>query len=521
MSYELELQKNNPMLFDSLNGSSPPLVAGSGSSSLLTSGLDHTTDIFSQGYESVPFSLELWYLPVEIAGEVVVMGHSDEGVLFDGQTFTLRVKFDDTTQIEASWTPDQIESYYLVLEYDGLSFSLYVNNDLELSLDMPPGQVFAYTGSSLSLNTVVSGTASGVYDSLAVYPRTLSEQIRADHFRMAKDLLSSVQVASSHGGWTYELSYDSIDTLQRIVYDASNWNAGLLDGVTATSTSLTSDSGGEWTVSIPIDAIYESNVAGINITGVGTGFTIDYSTDQTTWQPIEGTILQDATPAGLDLWIRLTLSALAEVKTLSVDLLSTRSMLPFAGNRELLFYNATFDRTPGHQLDYQEDQGATLSQGYVEIQPDPDNLTSVGTVEAWLKFTSDTGWVLGNTGTNYVNLSGGNISATGATIYINGQAVANGSPVPMNQWVHCVLVLTSVNNSPIRLGAKLAGTDFLDMSVGHVAVYPQIMSSQEAEAVYEANVGAPSLTIVDSGLLSVTEDPVAADIFAYTWTKAA
>lgn len=515
MSYELEIQKSHPSVFDSYDGGSPPLVAGSGSSTLLSVADSNSFLAYAEDTEGVPFSLEVWYLPVDVTSPVVVIGHPDEGVMFDGSVFTLSIE-NGRVITSGSWTPSEIGTFHIAFVYNLLNYSLYINGDLVINLDVPVGP-FDSTDNTIVVN---SGSGTGIYDSLALYYRPLSPAEIKSHYSLGRDILTAAEIASSHGGTTYFLTYDNVDIAQSFVYDSSNWTTGFNSGLTLTD-NLEAIGAGEWSVSIPIESISDGTTAGVNLSATGVGFTIQYSLDATTWTYVDNntTILQDSSTVGVMLYLKLVVADGGYVEQFKVDVLEDRILHPFAGNRTLTFYNASFDKKAENQLDYKVDQGAKITQGYVEVGIDPEVApVNIGTVSAWLKFAGDTGWVLANSGTAFVSLTANALDSTGIDMYMNGHPIADGTTAPVDQWAFYTFVFTTPNNTSIRLGAKKANTDYLDMSVGNVAVYPQSMSAADALELYNVNVGAPSLSVVDSGVIGVTETDPAVDLFAYVWT---
>jgi phage tail protein X len=59
----------------------------------------------------------------------------------------------------------------------------------------------------------------------------------------------------------------------------------------------------------------------------------------------------------------------------------------------------------------------------------------------------------------------------------------------------------------------------LDMTVGHLAFYDYALTAGQVAALYNSNIGAAALQIIDNGTVTVTEITPATDIYAYTWTK--
>lgn len=518
MNYELEVQKSLPSVFNILNGGVPPLVAGTGSASLLTT--TPTTVNFNAwitNRELSPFSAEVWYLPVSVSAETVVMGHTGEGVLYDGTNIILRAKYSNSVTVEGRWTPPEVQNWHFVLVYTTLHWILYVNGEEVITLDVPANQTLLNATTTVTLN---SGPGTGIYDSLALYYRALTGTDAQAHFALGKTVQSANEIASSNGALTWDLTYDNVDSAHRMEIDLSSGftqNTAVGDGELVALDST----GGTWQTAVALAGFAFGILPGVHLTYIGTGVTLAYSIDGSTWTttPNKTTILEDATPPGL-LFIRLTLANdVAWVSSLRVDILNSRTVAATTGPRTLAFKGAAFDQTPGLQLDYHTDQGVQLRNGYVEIQPDtqqtPVNIAAIG---AWLRFDGTAGWVMGISGTQSVSLSAGTIVSTGVTMYRNGATLASGAAAPVGQWAYYVFVLSTPVNTAIRFGDKLTGGSALNMSVGHLAAYSTAPTAAQVQDFYNSNVGAPIVRVDDAGSVGMSESVPAVDIYAYAWS---
>lgn len=521
MNYELEIQKSMPNFFFTLNGDRPPLVAGSGSATYRTTNLNlQAFSAFVSGRELIPFTYELWYLPRTVSTESVVLGHNAEGILFDGTSFILRVKYEGGTTLEASYTPPEIKSFHLALVYDIESYALYVDGEIV-------GSVVADRSAKYLTSTAGSqvghGAAQGVYDSVALYYRALSGGEVRLHNSWQKGVPTSHEIASSLGGTTYDLSYQSVSILQSAVFSSGTWDQGLSDNLTDSDFLIGNTDGGTWQASVPVESIVSGTTEGLHLTYEGQGVTMSYSVDGTTWTPIANkrTVLEGTTADGTTLYIKLEIIEGGFVSSLRIDALESRVLFPVSGQRQLEFQYTSFDQTPGHQLDYHIDQGAEIVQGFIELQPD-DTPTpeSSQTVEVWAKVTSADGWFMGISGSQYVSVVAGSYTFAGMTAYRNGQPVSNGVQ-PTDEWAHYVFVLNTSANTAIRFGQKIAGTDPLAMSIGHVAVYPTAMTAPQVLALYNQNIGAPVVRVNDTSTIGVTESVPTTQFYALTWSNSA
>lgn len=529
MNYELEVSQSNPVVFNTLTGTRPPLVAGSGTASLLTTNLDTTFTAWNRGYENDHFTTEVWFLPLTNTGELVVIGHPTEGVIWDGTKFTLRMNFQDGTVAEGSWTPIERQAYHVVFTYSVGQATLYINGEIAVSLELP-WTPFLATGAAVSINR---GTGTGVYDSLALYYRALTDSEVKSHYAWGNDVMDASLIAMRKKGTTFSLTYSDVDVLESIRFDSSNWDLGLADGVSGIDRLVAdTEAGGTWQTAIPLEGLVGGTTAGVHLTYVGQGVTMAYSTDAVTWTPVENkiTVLEDAVTTGAVLYVRFTFTAVGWLSSLTFDVLANRIMQPLSGVRSLTFKSVAMDQTAGNQLDYQSDWGATLgTQGRITVSRDTtENPQSIGTTEMWVKIDgfNATSTILdgeladGTTSTGWVNFTSTALTWGQGTLYVNGVVRSGSAPLEIGLWHHLVMVESSSRNMESYVGSNRNGTGLADISVGHLAYYTQVMTAAQVASLYNLNVGAPALRFDDPGGINMSEDTPATSIFAYTWSYA-
>lgn len=527
MNYEMEVSRSLPWVFNSLDGTSPPLVAGSGSATKFSStqSLYGNFPLFKVGTETVPFSLEVWWLPVTTATNELlgVIGHGGEGVMWDGKKFILRI-LNDGQNVDASWTPSTIGTFHIVLTYTVGAASLYVNGEMVASVELI-GTVFA---GQYDWNILLNAGASvGLYDSLALYPRALTSSEVKEHYDWGNSVPDATAIAMAKGATTWSLSYENVDILETFVFANDSFAEGYVESVGVEDGLLRAGSaeGGIWRQSV---VLTEGTTAGVHIAYVGEGITFSYSLDGITWTPSpnETTIIEDVVLPSPLLFIQFELADDASwLRSLRVDALASRTMNPLSGRKTLTFKSAAMDETPGNQLDYQSDWGADLNNGYLRVarsqEADPE---LVGTVEMWIKINSNrAGW---NTivdtdlaNTDYAAWIGFDAAfQKSGTVYVNGVLKSDSQLLPVGVWTHIVLVEDTPANVAAYIGASRNEADFADMTVGHLALYPQKMSAAQASGLYSYNIGAPALRVNDPGGVTVTESSPAGKILAYNWS---
>lgn len=522
MNYELEISKSKPAVFNALNGGVSPLVAGSGSATKLTTTTNTPFTAFNKGYENIPFTLEVWFLPLTNTGEHVVIGHSTEGVLWDGSRFILRIKQGDGTLIsEQIWRPSEIKAFHVAMVYSPGQAFLYVDGEVVASLALFNDSFFA-VGQDIKIN---SGTTTGIYDSLALYYRSLDSREVKEHYKLGNSVTSAQQIAMLKGGTTWSLSYEDVLVAERFLYDSSNFAAGYTDNVMVTEKLVTStDAVGTWRQSIVLSTLVGTTLPGLHLTYEGDGVTMSYSLDGATWTPVANktTVLQDTAATDM-FFIQLQLANDDSwVSYLRVDVLAGRSMVPVSGNRMLTFKSTAMDQTAGSQLDYQKDWGGQVyGNGWLRVETDgADTPQNVGTIEMWVKIPPTSGvykTVFDNTG--YIAISNqihrGSIDA----LYVDGASRPGTTPTfDDNQWHHIVAVITTPVNNPIWIGRDSGGNNYTNPTVGHLAVYPYKMTAAQAQSLYARNVGAPALRVDDTSGITMTENTPVVEIYAYSWS---
>lgn len=512
MNYELEISKSKPAVFDSLDGPRlPPLVSGSGTSSLLTSSLTKPFEAYRAGFESASFTLEVWFYPLPSTGELVVVGHSGEGVLWDGSEFILRIKMAGGV-LEERWRPSQTKAFHVVLVYTPGAARLYVDGAPVAGLELPR-ESFTNTTASISIN--IGG--SGVYDSLALYYRALSANEIRDHYSWGNDIPDATQIAMQLGGAAWSLSYADVNVIESFVYDEDNFDLGHSEGVAVADGRLIAEDGaGTWKHAIALSALTGETTAGIHVTYEGQGAVFSYSLNGTAWIPVASkrTILEDAT-ASPSLMLRLELDDDAWVSELRLDVLGDRVMTPLSGNRALKFKGVSMSQSAGNQLDYESDAGATLHNGYLEIDLDRlDSPSTIKTVEFWYRKTTDANQLILDAGSARVRINDRTVSYSGAPVKINGATITNGvHQIDLNVWNHFQVAYSTPANVVTRIGQQKDGQFPGEGSIYGLAVYSDVPANS-----YSRSIGAPSLRVNDSGGITVTESDPTVSIYSNSWS---
>lgn len=515
-----------PFSFNSLNGTQPPLVAGSGSATLLTTYSEAPFNPFNKTYERTPFTLEVWFRPLTNTGELTVIGHPTEGVIWNGTNFILRMR--QTAGVaETTWTPGEKKSFHVVMVYTPGLAQLYVDAVLVASLDLPDSP-FTATGLPVRIN---SGTGTGIYDSFATYVRALPGAEIAQHYVWAKAIRTPPEIASANGGSTWTMVHGDSDIYATVKFDSEAWAQFFLNGLGIVGDRLVAnEGGGTWIGSVPIESMITGTLAGVSLNYEGFNVVLSYSTDASTWTPVaNGTVIfEDISSTGLNLFLRIDLPEEGWVDSLSVSVLNDRALSPASGSRDLRYKGIILDHESVEPLDYTQSWGAEFGANASLVIPADTNTSPVdiGTVEMWVKFnalgsqiTFLDGETTGGAGAGWINLDpSGGIGPGGGQVYINGVARSAGYVLSPNIWYHVTFVEATPGNITVFVGRPRQSPSSINMTVGHLAVYPQAMSASEVSSLYGCNVGSPRLRIDDTSGVAVTEQAAPVLIYARDWS---
>lgn len=528
MNYELEVSRSQPAAFDTLNGTRPPLVAGSGTSTLLSAPRTIPFSAWNKGEEDVAFTLETWHLPLTNTGELIVMGHITEGLFWDGDEYILRVIYTDDTMIESRWRPVEVKARHLVVTYDVGSFTVFADAVPVITLEAIRDKPFK----SVSPITLNNGTGTGQYDSAALYYRALPYSEILAHFTWGRAVAPARDIAAANGGTTWTLSSVDENKYDTIIYDESSWNLGNAQGVSYFKDIVAeSEAGGTWQVALPVNTRDAAVLGGIALSYAGQGITMSYSTDGVAWTvtPNRSVIMQDAVADGSMLFLQFVLAdGDAWLNSVTVDILANREMPAHSGQRVLSFRSAHMDSDLANQLEYQSGWGANLAPSAGSgLFVAPDGATT-GAVELWFKRRSNSASWAGivDTQTNagvggpYLGYNGSALEFGSGLVYVNGVSVTTGTQLEANVWHHIVFSFFTPSDLTITVGSNRgrAGTSAADGSIGHVALYPGAISAAQAASLYQQNMGASILRVDDTSQITLSEEVGGPKFFANSWS---
>lgn len=301
-TYQHMIEYDRPVVyktFDDATNKTHPLVAGLGSSALVTT--SRFTHIFNE-WTYGSFTLEIWVKPLT-DGVVTILGHDDDGIVYDGTAKTISFSVKDTAGTIVTTTQRALSTVmYVVAQYTGYSISLLVNglqSESEVTLPLQ------------TTGPLRSGAGKMAIDALALYDYLLNDNQMESHFYSANEFPILEDVYSGAENY-FALTDAQEDTL--VVLNYPNWFVGYLEGLAVNSTgSLINDIGvdaGVWTTSVLLPD--DVTLVGSKITYeyAGTAPKVESSLDGVTWQTINNNYIlgvpTDASLPDADPLVRFT-----------------------------------------------------------------------------------------------------------------------------------------------------------------------------------------------------------------------
>lgn len=312
--------------------------------------------------------------------------------------------------------------------------------------------------------------------------------------------MSATDISRLKGGDPFLFDYAHADVAQTLVFDENNWglykaeNVSLTDAIRPDNDDDGNSLPGVWTASVT--TAHLTSFTSAHVSWDGSGFTAEYTLDGTAWHALaqHGVVNMGTDP---DFDVRITFNGgveedPAQLTSLTVYVLATDTLLSDKGIRTL-----TFSADPmidgAINIDTTMTVAAAPGGGTLPTQEGPATGSvdlRIGTIEMWVTL---------NAGTTAL------VSPPAGTYYTNGVA---GNPTAGVRR-HVVYVLTSLANTAFTVGPN--------MTVDHLAVYPQKMTPTEVGDLYAANIGG-TFRVDDTGVIGVTERTPATDIYAYAWS---
>lgn len=439
--------------------------------------------------------------------EQQILGHTGkyDGLVVSGTRVSFVTKYLTTGEARCTYDLQVGQAVHVVGVHTSSKNSLYINGALAAEVDITDAQradQFVATDGLLYSGQTLS-SAEVALNGVATYNYVLSADSIRRHYANARDSVDADSVAATFGGVRVPLSKEYQNVyLSQSWQDAADWSLGQNLNVSVQGDQLLpqflngSSVSGYWLVAVPLSG--PATLTGINMNWDGEGAVVQASLDGSSWETATRGVNLALAPNGFNpanqlLHIKVSFPGGISNDTSFLDNLSVSAFQSGAaksfGGWTISATNAYFeDEQPVNQFD--ENYGVELRNGTVTLTAGAD-ATAAKTIEVWVK-------------------SGGNLTTnlSGYTsTYSNGGAATQ---LYVGEWQLLTRTWVSGFAGPVQI----TGTG----QVGHVAIYPRVLTASEVVASYQSYMGKPVVRFTDSSVIQVTESSVAAEIYEYDWS---
>lgn len=335
--------------------------------------------------------------------------------------------------------------------------------------------------------------------------------------------LNTYDIALANGAEVYPLIYENADLASTFTYSSQDWgnyvNGGVLidDSIHPDFDVDNISLPGSWTVSVPLGHL--DDPASAHVRWDGGDVTVEYTLDGTSWTALSNGGFIDL-GVDLDLDIRASFAGgveedPAQLTRLAVYVLQTDTLYSSMARRNIQFNDMTLSESVTYQLALGADDGSLLNGGYIDIMPDTsDTITNVKTIEFWAKKNNSatSNWLQTAAGT--VSIANTTLSyGAPFTVWVDGVLRASGYNLTLNDWHHYRIQLATDSNDKIRIGLSLSGASPANMNIFGLATYPDVQVGN-----YEAALATPTVTVIETSSINVSESSPEYEIYAYAWS---
>jgi hypothetical protein len=322
------------------------------------------------------------------------------------------------------------------------------------------------------------------------------------------------EIAFAKGAEVYKFDFAHADVADTFSFSAGRWAPYQADATVVVGDDITPqlDANGQSVIgnikfSVPLAHL--TQYASAHVEWVGSGIQVIYSLDNgATWTAIDdmGAIALDpATNPDLDFLVGFD-SGLTDsfLGSFTVSVLKTDTL-----TSTMQAHSATFS------ADVLTGDSIVLTSGKLDLAPDPhDTPVSYGSIEMNASF--GTAGRLVDNADFHVDRTSTGLSFTGCSVYADGVAVTTLSVID-NQPHHIVITFAPTNTAT-RIAQALDASASMDLTLTHLALYPNTLSVTDVASLFAAQSALPKLSVTDDSTIAVTESTPAVDIYAYTWS---
>lgn len=510
-----------------------PIVARGRGAVLLENGgrvIYPVNNIMISGRESRSFSLEAWIKPGPNGLVTEIMSRDNSGLFLDGLKLRFSIDIGELVSVEfKNLRAGNI--YHVVGVYDQEGIYLFLNGVKVAGVDIPDevARQFADTTAMMTSTT----DSSLVLDSVATYHYALSAFAISSHYAVGTAYPEIADLSSINGGNHYEFTDRAVGVYSKSNFpEVDSWSRGLTEGGVAVIGSnlvnLYNDTDaefqtGSWTFSETFEASPDATLVSSRILwNSNLPVTVEKSEDGgTTWASLSnGSQIIPSTSLvnGYGISIRITIPSSSEQIVVddlniafysSMDVLGTDEDLPatifdpqattvadalvpvasFNDNAGIMFSGVTGGMSIPADADF---GGYFAVEMTVRVEEDTSSATIlyVDTASAQPQIVS--------------NSSGNWVFSNLTDLYVDGVSVASPADISLGEWHH-VIASFAESAATIYVGNNAAGTAGYPIRIGHLATYSDPISDTDAQAIYNAWVGAASVQLTDSALITVSD----------------
>lgn len=492
------------VLMGSVEDSGPALVSGASKSILWNSNAVLQSDftLMKPGTEQKPFSLEVWFRPVEGAGPFYLASNAGtyDGLFWNGTSLTFNLKL-STGYVGVSYTPLNLQSMHVVGVYTGTTLLLYINgtiaagyelSDLEKTLPIAPATTDTY---------IYHGAGVGLSNALATYYLPLkADQVQA-HYAAGIDTRPREAASTMYGGIYERVTVEQGDIfVNRTFNDQITFeNAIYTCDVTDTLSPLTDEDGdflpGQWQTAIPLGQ-GGTSLNGVKVNWVGTGlFSLSTSIDGINWTiATKNNFKVPAITPGFDgtgryLYIKVNFAGTYDGEIKSITVVGYKGMGIQTAQRAITLPDGSILYNDNDVISYSDANGVYTPTG-MTIGPSR-NADPVYALGLW--YNSPSGEI--------------SINQTATAFYENGQP--RSARTVNGRWTYVVWVFPAATGDIVITG---------NATIVAPTLYSSTLEAPMVNEIYYSYTGYPQFKLPSSGVFSVNTPDVL--LYSNDWSSA-
>lgn len=331
--------------------------------------------------------------------------------------------------------------------------------------------------------------------------------------------MTPLDIAQAKGADAFVFDYAHADVAQTFVFDGGNWGNFMTEGYLSVADVISPDVGDDGkslagTYIASVTLFHLDAFSSAHVSWEGSGFVVEYSLDGVVWTQLvqDGAITLNA-DADFDIRARFlggVENDAAQLTRFTVVVMKTDTITSDKG------------RTGVYTADLFTDEGMVIRDGgLLSVMPDVAVPPVVGAFEFIARFDNITQWgAIFETEGSWSGIGTDHRFYWGdATVLIDGELAETHSDLYTDGEFHHFVYIpdNGAMNRWFSVGVSGDGQNRQNMTISHLALYPQVMTLEEGQALYDAQDGI-TFRVDDPGTFTVTEPASPTDIYAYAWS---